>query len=500
MIKTAVIIGGGLGGLMTAALLGKAGYSVTVLEKNEQLGGRAGWLEADGFSFDRGPSWYLMPDIFEQMFGLVGEKVEDHLQLVKLMPSYRLFYKATGEMLDMTGDRDSDKATFERIEPGAGAQLDRFLDTAAYLYDTAVGKLLHRNYDTPLSLFNADLVQAAPHLKIVKNLHQHVAAHFTDPRLQQLVEYPAVFLGASPYDTPAFYSLLSHVLFTQGVYYPMGGIYEVVKALERIGRKHGVTYRTDTAATRVITEHGTAIGVAYEGGEVRADIVISNTDMHHTETELLAHDEREYNPGYWDKRVSAPSALLLYLGIDRTYDNLRHHNLLFSRDWQANFAQIFDHPDGFPSDPSLYVCAPSKTDPSVAPAGCENLFVLVPIAAGITYTDAQQATFADEILAGMEQHMQLPGLRDHIVYRKQFCATDFETRLNSFRGTSLGLAHTLTQTAIFRPHNKSRKLKNLYYVGGDVHPGIGMPTTLISAELVYKQLIDDRSGRPLTSL
>jgi phytoene desaturase len=500
MSKTALIIGGGLGGLMTAALLGKAGYRVTLLEKNDQLGGRAGWLEAEGFSFDRGPSWYLMPDIFEQMFGLVGEKVEDHLQLTKLSPSYRLFYKATGQVLDITGDRATDKATFERLEPGAGAQLDRYLDSAARLYDIAVGKLLHKNYDSAASVLNRELISAAPHLKIVKHLHQDIQDHFKDPRLQQLLEYPAVFLGASPYDTPAFYGLLNHVLFNQGVYYPMGGIYEVVKALTRIGSKYDVTYHTDSPVTEIIVEQGRAVGAQTATGEHRADIVISNTDVHHTETQLLAPEHREYQPSYWDKRVSAPSALLLYLGVNRQYDSLLHHNLLFSQDWQQNFGQIFGKRQGFPTDPSLYVCAPSKTDPGVAPDTYENMFVLVPIAAGIDYTKSELDSFTESMLIAMEQHLNLTDLRQHLVYRKSFAVKDFESRLNSFRGTSLGLAHTLTQTAVFRPRNKSRKVQNLYYVGGDVHPGIGMPTTLISAELLYKHLTGDRSGSPLTSI
>jgi phytoene desaturase len=500
MRRHVVIIGSGLGGLMAAALLGKAGYKVTVLEKNDQLGGRSGSLQAKGFTFDMGPSWYLMPDIFEQMFGLLGEKVSDHLDLVKLDPSYQVFYKATSEQYDITDDREHNKALFERIEPGAGAKLDAFLDDAAYLYDTAVGKLLHRNYNTLGSMLNSELLREAPKLKILTNLHTYVNRYFKDERLLQMLEYPAVFLGASPYDTPAFYSLLNHVVMTQGVYYPQGGIYQIVEALRTIGATHGVTYRTSSPVERIVVENSKATGVVVQGTTLHADIVVSNADVHHTETALLDAPHRDHSPGYWDKRVSAPSALLIYLGVDRQYDSLQHHNLLFSGDWRKNFVQIFDRPEGFPADPSLYVCAPSKTDSSVAPAGNENLFVLVPMAAGIEYTDADLAAYADSVLAQMEEHMQLPDLRAHIVYQKLFCVRDFEARLNAYRGTSLGLAHTLTQTAVFRPHNKSEKVKDLYYVGGDVHPGIGMPTTLISAELLYKHLVGDTSGTPLRSL
>jgi phytoene desaturase len=500
MQKTVVIIGGGLGGLMAAALLGKAGYRVTVFEKNSQLGGRAGQLHVDGYTFDMGPSWYLMPDIFEQMFGLLDERVSDHLDLVQLTPTYRVFYKASGEQYDITTDRDANKAVFESIEPGAGVQLDRFLDDAAYLYDTAVGKLLHRNYDRLSAMLNPTLLREAPKLHILTNLDRYVGRHFSDPRLRQMLEYPAVFLGASPYDTPAFYSLLNHVVMTQGVYYPMGGIYALVEALSAIGKKHGVVYHTTSPVESIIVQGGRAVGIRSGGNDHMADIIVSNTDVHHTETSLLAAPYRDHSLAYWNRRVSAPSALLLYVGVDRQYANLQHHNLLFSGDWKRNFDQIFTHPDGLPTDPSLYVCAPSKTDPSVAPAGHENLFVLVPVAAGISFSETDMQRYAEQVLTQMEQHMDLPGLRQHITYQKLFWAPDFEARYNAFRGTSLGLAHTLRQTAIFRPHNTSKKVRNLYYVGGDVHPGIGMPTTLISAELLYKQLIADTSGQPLTSL
>jgi phytoene desaturase len=420
--------------------------------------------------------------------------------LVKLNPSYRAFYKATGEQFDITDDPAHNAAIFEAIEPGAGKQLERFLGEAAYLYDTAVNKLLHRNYNTIGSMLNPTLLREAPKLHILTNLDSYVGRYFTDQRLRQMLEYPAVFLGASPYDTPAFYSLLNHVVMTQGVYYPMGGIYKLVEALAAIGKKYGVAYHTATPVDEILVRDGKAVGVTCNGNTFKADLVISNTDMHHTETKLLAFEHRDHSPTYWAQRTSAPAALLMYLGVDRQYDSLRHHNLLFSGEWRKNFDEIFAHPEGLPTDPSLYVCAPSKTDPSVAPAGHENLFVLVPIPANIEYTDAEVDMYASKVLADMETQMDLPELRQHIVYKKLFCARDFEIKLNAYRGTSLGLAHTLKQTAIFRPHNKSKKVANLYYVGGDVHPGIGMPTTLISAELLYKHLTGDTSSEPLTQL
>jgi phytoene desaturase len=500
--KQAVIIGGGVGGLATACLLGKAGYAVTVIEKNEQLGGRAGLLETNGFRFDTGPSWYLMPDVFEHFFELLGEDVHDHLKLVKLSPSYRVFYKGTGQRVDMTGDFATDAAAFAAMEPGADAQLEKYLTRSAYMYKTSVERFLYKNYDRLSDFLTPEVMKAGAKMAIFSTMDRYVRRYFRDPRLQKIMEYPLVFLGASPYNAPALYSLMSHVDFTQGVYYPMGGMYEFVQALVGIGKRHGVQYVLNTPAEQIVVTDGQARGVVAGGKTFAADVVISDADIHHTETKLLQPTERDHSPRYWRSRTLAPSALLMYLGVDKQYPSLAHHNLLFSEDWRRNFAEIFGKQPGlhFPTDPSLYVCAPGKTDPSVAPKGKENLFVLVPLASGLQYTDDQLAAYAQKTLQTLETELDLPGLRSHISFEKLFCVKDFASRFHSLQGTGLGLAHTLRQTAIFRPRNMSRKVGGLYYVGANVHPGIGLPTTLISAELAYKRLTGDRSHRPLSSL
>lgn len=499
MTKAAIIIGGGIGGLATACILAKAGYKVTVLEKNEQLGGRAGLLEEAGYRFDTGPSWYLMPDVFEHFFTLLGEDVHDHLKLTKLQPSYRVFYKDRGQHIDITGNPTIDRETFESIEPGSAKQFDKYLQRAGYIYTTAMGELLYKNYDSLTDFMRGDIIAKAARLKLFSNMDRYVRGYFKDTRLQQVMQYPLVFLGSSPYNAPAIYSLLSHVDFNQGVFYPQGGMYAIVDALIAIGKRWGVTYQVDMPVERIIVKGSKAVGVQCAGKQLFADSVISNADVHHTETQLLDKQYRDHSERYWRSRTMAPSALLLYLGIDKQYDSLLHHNLLFSKDWHRNFTQLFDKPV-LPDDPSLYVCAPSKTDPSVAPAGHENLFVLVPLAAGLEATNDELGTYADAILQTMEQEMNLPGLRKHIVYRKQFALQDFGSRFNSYKNTGLGLSHTLGQTAPFRPSNKSRKVGNLYYVGANVHPGIGMPIALISAELVYKRLVNDSTSVPLSSL
>lgn len=485
--KRVIVIGGGFGGLAAACLLAKDGHEVTVLEKNAQLGGRAGLLETNGFVFDTGPSWYLMPDVFERFFQLLDEDIAEHLDLVRLSPSYRVYFKDLDQHVDLTGDLDTDATTFEAIEPGAGTQLRKYLDISRFTYETAVGKFLNKNYDSPIDLLTPDLLKNAHKLHVFSNMDRYVRKFFKDPRLQKIMQYPLVFLGSSPYNAPALYNLMSHVDFNQGVFYPMGGMYKVVEALINIGAKYGVTYQTNAPVEQIIVEDGRAAGVVSNGVELRADVVISDADLHHTEQALLQPGQRDHSEKYWQKRVLSPSALLMYLGVDAQYDSLLHHTLLFSKDWKQNFGEIFDNPR-FPTDPSIYICNPNKTDPSVAPKGTENIFVLVPLAAGLDYTEAELETFADKILSTMERELSLTNLQQKIIYKKLYCVKDFQTDYNSFKGTGLGLAHTLFQTAIFRPSNKSRKVKDLYYVGANVHPGIGLPVCLISAELAANRL------------
>jgi phytoene desaturase len=350
-----------------------------------------------------------------------------------------------------------------------------------------MGKFLYKNYDHIKDFLTPEVISAGLKMSIFSNMDKYVRKYFRDPRLQKIMQYPLVFLGASPYNAPALYNLMSHVDFNQGVFYPEGGIYKLVEALVAIASKNGAELHTGSPVERILTEQGRVVGVIVNGRKVSADLVISDADITYTEKALLTKNEHDYSEKYWESRTLAPSALLMYLGANRTYDSLQHHNLLFSSDWCKNFAQIFDRPQ-FPDNPSLYVCAPGKTDPLVAPAGQENLFRLVPLPSGLDYTEADLERYADKILATMETEMSLPGLRENLVYKKLFCVKDFESRFNSYKGTGLGLAHTLRQTALLRPRNYSRRVKGLYYVGANVHPGIGLPVTLISAELLMQRL------------
>ena len=499
MNKKVVVIGAGIGGLGTAGLFAKKGYDVTVLEKNSNLGGRANIFEAEGFKFDMGPSWYLAPDLFEHFFELMGEKVSDHLDLVRLSPSYRIFFH-NGEPLDIHSDMAKDSAAFEAIEPGSSEKLRAYLKQSEYQYGVATQHFMYKNYDTVFDFFNRRVMTEGQKLSVFSKMHSFVSKFFKTRKLQQVMEYTMVFLGTSPYEAPALYNLMSHMDFNQGVFYPQGGFYELIRALSRVAEKYGARLRTNSPVAEIVVENGLTKGVQLESKEfVPADIVISNADIQFTETKLLDEQWRTYNEKYWNKRVMAPSAFIMYLGVREKLPNLIHHNLLFSEDWRKNFDDIYKDPC-LPDEPSLYVCAPSVTDPSVAPEGKENLFVLVPIASNLPISDGEKEAYSEKILLLMERQMGLTGLRDKIEYKRIYTVSDFAADYNAFKGTALGLAHTIWQTAIFRPNNHSKKVKNLYYVGAGTNPGIGTQICLISAELVFKRVHGIKTAEPLAAI
>ena len=495
-----VIIGSGIGGLGVACLLGKAGYHVQVFEKNDKLGGRINVFQEQGYTFDMGPSWYLMPDVFQNFFALTGNRVEDHLDLVRLDPSYRIFFKDKNKVVDIFSDLERDAKTFEALEPGSSEKLREYLRRAESQYKTAIELFMYRNYDSIFDFFNLKTLIEGSRLSVFKSMHSYVKKFFKSDELQKILQYTLVFLGGSPYNTPAMYNIMSHVDFNMGVFYPKGGLYRITETLHNIGKQAGVSYQVNAGVKRILLKEGRATGVELmDGTVVEADIVISNADIHHTETKLLPREAQSYPESFWNKKTLAPSAFIMYLGINGKVPSLTHHNLLFSQDWSKSFGEIFDHPE-WPTDPSIYVCAPSVTDATVAPAGKENLFVLVPMASGLTYTQAELEAYGEKILDTLEKDLDVKDIRQRIEVKRYFCSDDFTSLYNSYKGTALGLAHTLTQTAWFRPDTRSKKVSNLYYVGANTNPGIGMPTCLISAELAYKRITGNTSPSHLTSL
>ncbi|NNE98824.1 MAG: phytoene desaturase [Pyrinomonadaceae bacterium] len=500
MNKRVAVIGSGIGGLGAAGLFAKKGYEVTVLEKNANFGGRANVFEHEGFRFDMGPSWYLAPDLFEHYFNLVGEEISDHLELARLEPSYRIFFKGEKENIDIHSNIETDSATFDAIEPGSGNNLKKYLKQSEYQYNVATQHFMYKNYDSVFDFFNKRVMTEGQKLSVFSKMHKFVSKFFKTRKLQQIMEYTMVFLGTSPYEAPALYNLMSHMDFNQGVFYPQGGFYALIEALVAIAEKNGAEVRNNAEVAEIVVENGRTTGVRLTGGEfVSADLVISNADMWFTETKLLDKSSRTYSERYWRKKIMAPSAFILYLGIKEKIPSLIHHNLLFSKDWRKNFDDIYKDPC-LPAEPSLYVCAPSVTDADTAPDGKENLFVLVPIASGLSITEDEKESYADKILDLIADEMRIPGLREKVEYQRIYTVDNFASDYHSFRGSALGLAHNLWQTAIFRPKNHSKKVENLFYVGAGTNPGIGTQICLISAELVYKRVHGITSAAPLESL
>lgn len=502
-MKKAIIIGSGFGGLSTAGILGKAGYDVLVLEKNEQIGGRASKIEENGYTFDMGPSWYLMPEIFEHYFELLGENISDYLALEKLAPSYRIFFKDNKRFevpLDIFSDLEKSLKVFEEIEPGVTPNFYKFLDESTFKYKVSLRSFLYKNYDSVLDFINADTIKHGARLNIFKKMQPYVEKYFKTTEMQKIMQYTLVFLGSSPYNTPAIYSVMTHVDFRGGVFFPKGGMWSLVDALGKVCTKFGVKFRINSSVKKILVENGKATGVELENGEtIKADIVVSNADMHFTETKMLEPENQTYNEKYWDKKVVTPSGFIMYLGVDGKLPMLDHHNFIFAPDWQKGFSEIFNDPK-IPTDPSIYISNVNKTDPSLAPENKENLFILVPLAAGVDFTEEQKVEFGDKMIQLMSKEFGVPDLAERIEYKKYFMPQDFKDRYNSYRGAALGLAHTIMQTGYFRPNNYSKKVKNLYYVGHFTNPGTGVPMCMISGELVYKRIIGDKSGKALKNV
>lgn len=487
-----VIIGAGIGGLATANLLARAGHSVVIYEQSSNPGGRAGLLRADGFTFDTGPSWYLMPEVFDHFYQELGEVLTDHLDIVRLTPSYKVFYEHQSP-ITITGDLDTDAATFEAIEHGAGKQLRRYAQRAQSLYDLAIRYFLYTNFNRPKNFLNPGILLRLPKMSrmMLTTIHRYVARFVRTTRLQQILEYPMVFLGTSPFEAPALYSLMGALDFNSGVYYPRRGMYSIIESLASLAQGNGVEIRYGTPVMSITSASGRATGVALaDGSHVEADIVISNADIHFTETALLAPTDQSFPESYWKKRQASCSALLLYLGIRGSLDELEHHNLFFVDAWRENFEALY-HDGKTPEKASLYLSRTSATDPSVAPRDHETLFVLVPLPAGVLLPEANVQAMADHFIAQIEAMTGI-NLRERIVHQSARTPQDFGTLFHSWRNSMLGPSHMLRQSAFWRTPNKSKRLKNLYYVGAGTTPGVGLPMCLISAQNVVARIAQDR--------
>lgn len=489
MPKTVAIIGGGVGGLATANQLAKKGFKVTIYEKADQLGGRAGFKKQDGFTFDTGPSWYLMPGVFEKHFAQFDIDVTKELDVQRLTPGYKVFYEHHTPVT-ISGSLEDDAKTFEKIEPGSGKALEAYVAASQEIYQMALRHFLYTDFTRKQSLLHPTIIRRARLLLTLLRtpLHKHVSHYVSHPALQQILEYPMVFLGTSPFDAPSMYSLMSALDFKEGVYYPKRGIYSIIDLLVSIGSRYGVTYHTDTEVLRIIHRGHKATSLLLASGEsVTYDIIISNADIHFTETQLLAPEAQSYPEHTWQRRESGISAILMYLGVKGSLPQLEHHNLYFVKDWQRNFTEIYNDKQ-LPSTASLYVSRTSATDPSTAPKGHENIFVLVPLPTGLTLDQEALEALGSKYLEAFAIAADIPDLQKRIVSKSFFGPDEFRDRFYAWEGTALGMSHILKQSAFWRIQPRSKKLRNLYYVGANTMPGVGVPMCLISAEIVAKRI------------
>ena len=481
-----VVIGGGFGGLSTACYLADAGANVTVVEKNEQLGGRASRLVSDGFHFDMGPSWYLMPDVFERFFGHFDRDVSDYYTLSRLDPHYRIFFK-DGDQVDLVPDLEQNKQLFESYESGAAEELERYLEKSQRNYEIGMEHFVYTDRPRLRDYMDLDVLRHSWGLSLIGSMQGHVEDYFEHPKLQQIMQYTLVFLGGSPTNTPALYNLMSHVDFNMGVYYPDGGIGAVVDGIVELGSELGVEYVTDQPVTEIAGKRGGFAVRTEHGEEYLCDLVVSDADYAHTEQEMLPPEKRQYSQEYWDSRTYAPSAFLIYLGVEGDVEPLAHHTLVIPTDWEPHFEEIFENP-AWPDDPAYYLCVPSKTDDTVAPEGHSNLFALVPIAPDLEDTPEIREQYRELVLDDIAENTGV-SLHDRIVFEKVFSVDDFTDRYNSMQGTALGMAHTLRQTALFRPPHRSKKVDGLYFTGSYTTPGIGVPMCLISGQITAEEIV-----------
>jgi len=476
-----IVIGAGFSGLSAAASLAKEGYEVTVLEKNTVPGGRARKFEAEGFMFDMGPSWYWMPDVFEQFFARFGKKPSDYYDLIRLDPSYSVIF-GPGQQMDLPASMQGLYDLFERYEPGSSANLGKFLAEAKYKYDVGMSDFVHRPSHSIMEFADLRILMSLFRLQMFKSVSSHIRKLFKNEQLIQLLEFPVLFLGATPEKTPALYSLMNYADMALGTWYPMGGMHKIVEGMISLAQELGVQIRLGEEVKSIYVPNGHATKVITTKGEYDADVVVAGADYNHVDQQLLEPGLRNYDAKYWDKRVMAPSSLLFYLGVNKRIPNLQHHNLFFDADFKLHAEEIYETPK-WPSNPLFYVCAPSVTDPAVAPEGCENLFVLIPLAPGLDDDDTTREKYYKVVMDRLEQHVG-EDIRSHVVYKRSYAHRDFQNDYHAFKGNAYGLANTLLQTAFLKPKLKSKRVANLYYTGQLTTPGPGMPPSLISGQVV----------------
>jgi len=482
-LKTVAIIGSGFSSLSSACYLAQEGYDVTVFEKNADLGGRARVLKMNGFHFDMGPSWYWMPDVFDRFFKDFGKDTSDFYELIRLDPAYKVFFKGE-DAVEIPASISELKNLFESIEKGSGDALDDFLQKAEYNYKIAIETMVYKPG------VNASELVSGPTVKnmgqFISNIRTQIRKRFKNERLIQILEFPVLFLGAKPEDTPAFYNFMNYADLILGTWYPKGGMYEIVKAMVTLGQGLGVKFETNSNVQEILVQNQGVIGLKVNSQKKEFDLVLSGADYHHTET-LLKESDRAYSESYWDKKTFAPSALLFYVGFDKRIEGVRHHNLFFDEDFDTHAQEIYDLPT-WPSAPLFYASFPSLTDATVAPSGKECAFFLIPIAPDLKEDDIRSEKYFNQIIKRLESQTNQE-LASHVMFKKSYSVADFKADYNSYKGNAYGMANTLRQTAFLRPKIKSKKVKNLFFTGQLTVPGPGVPPAIISGKIASELIV-----------
>jgi phytoene desaturase len=484
MSKKAIVIGAGFSGLSTAAYLAKDGFQVTVLEKNSIVGGRArNFKTEEGFLFDMGPSWYWLPNVFEDFFSDFGHRVSDFYELKRLDPSYRVFFEK--EFIDVPAMIDDLKALLETYEKGSGPKLDKFLKEAKFKYGVAVDNLVHKPGLSILEFIDINFVTGPFKGDLLCSIRKHIRKFFNNPYICTIMEFPVLFLGATAENTPALYSFMNYADLGLGTWYPMGGMNEIAKAMQKVCQEQGVEFKFDTTVKGVEINDKTLYRLKTDSGDFDADYFVASCDYEHFDKSVLPEDKANYSQKYWDSRTMSPSGLIFYLGVNKKINNLKHHNLFFDESFDIHAHEIYEDPQ-WPSKPLFYVSATSKTD-KTAPEGMENLFILVPVASGLEDTQETRDKYFTDVMDRLEKHTG-ESIRDHIIYNRSYAHNNFKEDYNAFKGNAYGLANTLLQTHILKPSIKSKKLKNLFYTGQLTVPGPGVPPSIISGKVVAKEL------------
>jgi phytoene desaturase len=480
------VIGSGFSGLAAASILAKNGFGVTVFEKNSLPGGRARKFESNGFNFDMGPSWYWMPDVFEKYFACFGKSPGDYYSLKRLDPSYRIYF-GKNDYLDIPSGREALCKLFEQLEPGSGAKLRRFLKEGAYKYNIGINKLVYKPGLSITEIFDAEVIRGVFNLHVFQSISAYIRKFFKEPRIIKLLEFPVLFLGATPERTPALYSLMNYADMELGTWYPMGGMFKIVEGMYSLAKELGVEFRFEVPVDRLEMNAHSTTGLWSGNKFFNSQYVVAGADYHHVEQHLIPKKFRRYSEKYWEQRVMAPSSLLFYIGINKKLRTILHHTLFFDEDFTAHAREIYDDPQ-WPTSPQFYVSCPSQTDSTVAPSGCENLLFLIPVAPGLKDEQDIREKYFNLIMDRFE-HITGESVRDHIVFKRSYAHNDFIADYNAFKGNAYGLANTLKQTANLKPGITNKRIRNLFYTGQLTVPGPGVPPSLISGQVVAMQLM-----------